>query len=209
MNHENKENEGPAECRITLSSKHLAVASPVFSRMFQLGFKEGSQLATGDLELSLPEDDSDAMLVFLHVIHGRVRSVPRALSLSKLVQLALLADKYDCAEPLGLFVGMWAGNVPGIKPHFTTGGSLLRWLCISWVFKREDFTTLTALAQKTSERLLVADDLVIPDRVLGKSWVTFLQCRLLIVTSRDQSKPASRFVRNLQKDQVNSAPLLR
>ena len=85
-------------CPIKVSSGTLAAVSPVFCRMFRAGFKEGNQLKRGCLELALPDDHADASLTLVQVIHCKFRQVSRKMDLSRLTEIALLIDKYDCLE---------------------------------------------------------------------------------------------------------------
>jgi hypothetical protein len=59
-----------------VSSKHLIMVSPVFKAMLQRdNFREGQQLGnTGSVEIPLPDDDSDAFLIILDIVHGMVCS---------------------------------------------------------------------------------------------------------------------------------------
>ena len=154
--------------RVLVSPNHLALASPVFSRLFQVGFKEGTELSkTKSLELPLPDDDSDALLILLEIFHGRYRQVPRQVSLDQLAAIAILVDKYDCLESAELFFPHWRASVapdlPVIVDH-----SFMRWLCVAYVFRLEEFRALTATAQKCSDGPLSAENLVIPYGVLGQ-----------------------------------------
>ena len=76
---------GSDTVRFPVSSNHLRLASPVFKALLQTGFIEGDQLrANGSLELTLPDDDPDAMLVLLNIIHGYFRNVPHSFNLGQL-----------------------------------------------------------------------------------------------------------------------------
>ncbi|KAJ5041066.1 uncharacterized protein L3040_005621 [Drepanopeziza brunnea f. sp. 'multigermtubi'] len=67
----------PRKVEMLVSSKHLALVSPVFKAMFRPGFKEGHELSTtGKLNLPLDDDDPTAWEVILNIIHCRLEYVP-------------------------------------------------------------------------------------------------------------------------------------
>lgn len=79
---EEEEEETTKEVELLVSAKHLMLASPVFKAMFKHNFLEGETLrSTGKVEVSLPDDDRSAMEIILNIIHGRVRQVPREITL--------------------------------------------------------------------------------------------------------------------------------
>ncbi len=92
--------EYPCEMfHVRVSSKHLILASPVFKRILQPSFKEGQEVSSqGYIELPLPDDDPAPLLILLHLIHGRIRKVPRTVDLGMLTNLAILVDKYELLE---------------------------------------------------------------------------------------------------------------
>lgn len=94
------ENEQPqAVLKIRASSKHLSLACPQFTRTLHSGFQESHSLhEKGHLTLEIDNWDPAAFLVLMLILHGRTRPVPRRLSLSKLVDFAILVDYYECYE---------------------------------------------------------------------------------------------------------------
>ena len=158
---------------VRVSSKHLTLASRVFKRMLQARFKEGLELhSKGSAELPLPDDDPAALLILLNLIHGKTRKVPRKVKLSRMTELAILVDKYELFDSVELWVDHWVRHLQGTVP-VALGGDLLLWMCISWVFKRADiFKRLTKIAQLEREGLLEADQLPIPQSVLGTRLAT-------------------------------------
>ncbi|KAL8857853.1 MAG: hypothetical protein Q9178_005609 [Gyalolechia marmorata] len=162
--------EHPCEIfHVRVSSKHLILASPVFKRMLQASFKEGQQLSSqGHTELSLPDDDPAALLVLLHLIHGRIRMVPRTVDLGKLTNLAILIDKYELLEITEMIMDHWIQGLESDIPLSFTN-DLLPWMCVSWVFKKpEIFEKVTRVAQLESEGNLQANQLPIPQSVLDQ-----------------------------------------
>ena len=172
--------EYPCEMfHVRVSSKHLILASPVFKRMLQPSFKEGQQLSSqGHTELPLPDDDPAALLVLLHLIHGRIRKVLRTVELGMLTNLAKQVDKYELLETTEMIKDHWIQGLESDIPLSFTN-DLLPWMCISWVFRKpEIFSKVTKVAQLESEGILEANQLPIPQSVLGifltisKQWDT-------------------------------------
>ena len=85
---------------IQVSSKVLSLASPVFAAMLGPRFAEGQALPatkpSSPITLTLPEDDSEAMVWFCQTIHFE-RQLDPELSLPLLAKLATLCDKYDAS----------------------------------------------------------------------------------------------------------------
>lgn len=93
--------EEPLTVNLVVSSKALALASPVFKTMFSGQFKEGidlaqAQAASQRYQLDLPEDNAEAMEILCNIIHAKMDRVPDLPSASCLADLAILADKYQC-----------------------------------------------------------------------------------------------------------------
>ena len=83
-----------------VSSKVLMLASPVFKAMFSRGFLEGSTSRSPQhpLELPLPSDAPDALEIIFHVQHFTSGRVFPQLKLDLHLEVAQLADKYDCVH---------------------------------------------------------------------------------------------------------------
>ena len=139
--------ELPAEVRLLVSSRHMRLVSPVFKAMLQSGnFKEGRELSSaGKVEVSLPDDDPDAFIIIMDIIHGRNRRVPKVIDMETLIRIAMLVDKYQMVEAVEAFSDMWIEKLKRDMPpdHYQpveTG----QWLGISWVFgKGEEFKVVT------------------------------------------------------------------
>ena len=159
----NKENESPGDgsimskamdvlqrdpaATLRVSSKHLMLASRVFKKMLQAGFQEGQTLLKdGHVELALYDDDPIALEIFLNTIHGRFRNVPESVDLKTLTQIAIFANKYDCAETFLLLMKTWCNALQATIPK-TICEDLLRWMCINQIFGRSvEMVELTRIA---------------------------------------------------------------
>ena len=131
-----------------MSSKHLTLVSGPFRTMFQNdSFREGQQLkAEGRATIRLPEDNADAMVILLNVIHHRYENVPREpLSISLLYQLGLLIDKYGMGKVISLLAESWTTE---LGSYFTANDSKTRaqLLCVDYTF---DLPVLFHEATKT------------------------------------------------------------
>lgn len=161
--------DGDQEVRIRVSSKHLTLASRVFKSMLQPGFLEGDQLRSQNLaKLLLPGDNPAAMLVLSNLIHGKNRQVPLKVKFSMMTELAILVDKYELLEITEIFLDSWFRNLETNK-SLGFSKDLLPWMCISWVFNKEDiFEHVTKLAQFECEGPTEMCGFPIPSSVLSK-----------------------------------------
>jgi BTB/POZ domain len=97
----------PTEIRV--SSSHLSVASPIFKALLSTGFAEGEAFkATGFIKISLPDDNTEAMVVLMKAIHGKFFQIPQALEFDTLKNVTVLIDKYDLHEAVYLLKRTWA-----------------------------------------------------------------------------------------------------
>lgn len=97
-----------------VSSHILSESSPVFRRMFATDspFLEGQLLSDAQTTgvkpaFSLPEDDPDALLIILRILHLKHSSLPANVGFETMVELAILADKYELVEALQFWVAKW------------------------------------------------------------------------------------------------------
>ncbi len=160
------------EVHMLVSSKHLMLASPVFKAMLQHNnFKEGDTLrSSGQVKVPLPDDDPTSLKILLDIVHGRVRAVPRQVTLKIMTELSVLVDKYQMLEVVELYVEVWMNTLKTSVPMFFTA-DLLAWLSISWVFGLADiFTQISRIAMRGSTDLFGAHEshLPIPQPVFGK-----------------------------------------
>ncbi|MCJ1397827.1 hypothetical protein MMC11_001023 [Xylographa trunciseda] len=101
--------------KLLVSSRILSMVSPVFAAMLNSQFKEGLHNVTPGIshKVSLPDDDAIAFEIICNVIHYRHKHVPIDPSLEQLVNIAVIADKYELREPLFGYSVVWLQS--GIK----------------------------------------------------------------------------------------------
>jgi hypothetical protein len=96
---------------IQASSSHLVMASPVFRAMLKGNFAEGKALTmTGAIKLALPDDNGEATLVLMNIIHGKFFSVPQNATISLLAEIAILVDKYQLHEVVHRHCTLWMSS---------------------------------------------------------------------------------------------------
>ena len=106
---------------LLVSSAILSLISPVFQNMFSAtsGFSEAVAFrapgAPRPFPIHLPDDDGNAFAVLANIAHHRVEAVPSRPSTQLLVQIAVLADKYDCAAALMPYGVLWLQRATSSK----------------------------------------------------------------------------------------------
>ena len=138
--------------RFQVNSQSLCLASSVFRVMFgsNAHFKEGEALrnrgaSSPPIDITLGDDDPKALALLLRIAHHQYDWVPRTLSGDQLYEVAIVCDKYDMRQVLGLWLDQWipvdtkcGGNIGGDK-----------WLFIAYAFGSE------ALFTKLSKELIL------------------------------------------------------
>ncbi|KAF3312750.1 hypothetical protein TWF173_006971 [Orbilia oligospora] len=121
------------------TSAAIRNASDVFNRMLDPdnGFcalpvdtDVGRQLRV----LSLPDDQAEAMLIILKIIHYETKSISKTLSYQLLVELAVVCDKYDCARIVHPWPDTWIPNLINARDHDLSKVGQEDWLLIGHIF---------------------------------------------------------------------------
>ena len=122
--------------RIRVSSKVLALVSPVFTAMLQSGFKEsvGAGITPATPTIPLPEDDSQAFTLLARVIHHQLDHVPLELDIISLEKLACLCDKYGCTIAMVFCGTLWLERCTRVAQ----GVELNRLLLVSYLLDLPD-----------------------------------------------------------------------
>ncbi|KJY02088.1 hypothetical protein TI39_contig260g00003 [Zymoseptoria brevis] len=104
--------------KFLVSTAVIKRASPVFKAMLGLRFREG-QLKTLPLEVECPEDHWAGMRLMLQLLHNCASCVdgemPTFAALECFAFMAILADKYQCIEPLSLQVDGVLSNASSLR----------------------------------------------------------------------------------------------
>ena len=155
---------------IRVSSMHLMVASPYFRRALKSDWKESTLLRTQNhVRLDQKDGDLEAMLILMNMIHGRVRSVPKTISLEILARIAILVDYYECHEVVEHFSDMWIADLKNSMPKRFSRDAVL-WICISSVFRQPaSFQESTSLALNYSKGPVTTLGLPLMSKVMGKT----------------------------------------
>lgn len=157
------------------------LVSPVFKAMFRYpnGFKEGKKLhTTGLINVPLPDDNPDAFLLLVNIIHCLDTEVPLVINLQSLCDFAVLVDKYQMHDAVAIISSIWIDALMGESYFYGVNDDrVLIWLCIAWVFKLDIsfryFTRLLIVQVKKPLSTRLRDygvDLPIPDKVVGTSF---------------------------------------
>ncbi|KAL6715638.1 hypothetical protein ACLMJK_006599 [Lecanora helva] len=95
---------------IRVSSKILSIASPVLAAMLGPKYAEGNTLSTtGSLELTLPEDDPEAMVWVCNIVH--LKQSFTHISVALMEKIAVTCDKYDMSGALSVWGEAWLSHI--------------------------------------------------------------------------------------------------
>lgn len=157
------------EMRMRASSRHLSLASPVFSAMLDGPWKESIPDSQSSRRIVTSEWDTEAFLILLDIIHGHHRDVPRSVSLEMLGNISVLVDYYNCHEVTEIFVDIWIQDLEKSLPT-SYGKASTIWLSISWVFSKASiFEKMTEVTIHGCLGPVNTMNLPIPARILSES----------------------------------------
>ena len=154
------------DIEVRVSSKHLALVSPVFRALFSSAFQEGSRLREAyTVTVPLPEDFVCGMVVLLKVLHldfGQTKMSP-----SLLMQIALMADKYDIASRIVYWSRLWCAEIDKyIPPKWDE--SVISWISLFSMLKIVDLKErMAVIARGYITETTSFGDLPIQD-IIGK-----------------------------------------
>ncbi|GFF30987.1 hypothetical protein IFM46972_03089 [Aspergillus udagawae] len=150
-----------------VSSRHLALASPVFSRMFNGNWYEGREIRSEGIAVVVMDIwDVDTTLIIMNIMHGYAPKVPRKVDLDTLAKIAVIVDYYQCRGAVEVFADIWIDQLKGDMPK-TFGKAVLQWICIAWVFRKQtEFSAATRVALVESPGVVQTYGLPIPSRMI-------------------------------------------
>lgn len=127
----------------------MSLASSVWKAMF---CREQWTESTAT-ELSLPEDNVDAMLIALRIAHLKFKDLPseNELSFEAFLDLAVLCDKYDLIQLVRPFVDLHGWAKEHLKSVAMGINYSASWLFICWTFGYEE--SFASLANKLVKRV--------------------------------------------------------
>ena len=99
---------GPDKKQLQVCSSVLSNASKYFRNMFGPHFSEGQDLKADCLkEISMLDDDSNALEIVCNILHLRNDAVPEILSPIEVFNVAVVADKFDCVVAMKYASAHW------------------------------------------------------------------------------------------------------
>ncbi|PVH73882.1 hypothetical protein DL98DRAFT_594572 [Cadophora sp. DSE1049] len=118
------------------SADTLVLASPVWKN-FLFPPWDDDPAPVGEVkekQIDCTEDDGEALLVLLNIVHLNFNAVPSTLEYSTLLQVAVRVDQYDCIKIVRPWLESWMKHEHGesLKPNQEG------WLFIAWVFEPEN-----------------------------------------------------------------------
>ncbi|KIW59466.1 hypothetical protein PV05_03913 [Exophiala xenobiotica] len=141
-----------------VSSRHLILASRVFRAMFNGNFREAAELRSQEVtKVPLPDDNPNAMVILLNIVHGLNGQVPTKISETFFLDIIMLIDKYELYEAAYVFTDIWFGYL--WKWTESPPPRLFHWIHICWVLRRaSEFKSLTQTAILESQSGLGQSD---------------------------------------------------
>ncbi|KAH7302862.1 hypothetical protein B0I35DRAFT_365907 [Stachybotrys elegans] len=99
---------GEQKKQLRVQSQCLSCASKVFRVMFSPPWSDDRNLSADNAkEISLLEDDAQALYIIFCVLHHRNDILPQELSPQQVLQVAIAADKYDVSVALQYVRAQW------------------------------------------------------------------------------------------------------
>lgn len=156
--------------RIKVSSKHLALATPVFKTKLQAGNSRTTKQSDGRTHLQLAEGfDPTAVTIVMNAIHGRGSKIPKSVDIKTLAQIALLVDRFQLFDVLEVYAERWIWKLEDTIPH-AYGEDLVRWVYASHIFRHATvFKTVTEIAATQSSGPIDTFGLPIREKIISKT----------------------------------------
>lgn len=122
--------EQKARRSFIVCSKSLARVSNPFKAMLYGDFAESkSRKQDPNWTVELPEDNSEAFITILYIVHSQFGMVPDIVTRDQLYQITILTDKYDMTEMLRPWAPKWLSYAHSAD-NIYQGDEVLTW--IAW-----------------------------------------------------------------------------
>ncbi|KAF5876279.1 putative btb poz domain-containing protein [Botrytis fragariae] len=122
---------GPEMKRFRVHSLFLKAASKPFVAMFKWERQEGQDLLhqDGPKEIELPADNAAALETILAIIHHQNNEIPRNITASQVLEIAIAADKYDFLDAMKL------ASATFLRSDTTDANDLIRLVTAAYLFR--------------------------------------------------------------------------
>ncbi|TGO23928.1 hypothetical protein BPAE_0117g00230 [Botrytis paeoniae] len=117
--------------RFRVHSLFLKAASKPFVAMFKWEWQEGQDLLHRDSpkEIELPSDNAAALETILAIIHHQNNEIPRNITASQVLEVAIAADKYDFLDAMKL------ASATFLRSDITDANDLMRLVAAAYLFR--------------------------------------------------------------------------
>jgi hypothetical protein len=191
---------GEDKVQLRVSSKVLSLASSVFARMFKSKFREGQSLSnansTGLVVIPLTDEDEDAFTLLCNILHFRMSVIAQTPSLSCLLNLATICDKWDFTEAITPITEQWLRDTD--LSEEASSETLHKLLLVAYVldapvaFSKISWEVVVRHVGPFTNLPAIIDHDLIPNGLLGKIRGSMRYLRIfserLIMLSRTQSE---------------------
>ena len=118
--------------RIPIVGSSLCMTSKVFQAMMR--WKSGGVfIEAKSAEISLPDDNADALVILLQLAHAQSHLVPKELDFERLLEVTILADKYDMMNLIEIYQDTWTKPLLTSEPLL---GTVEQRFFLSWKFRK-------------------------------------------------------------------------
>lgn len=161
---------GPEEKRLRVCSIILKNASKYFTALLGPHFCEGQDIGKSiPKEILLPEENAQSLEVIFNVIHLRNEAVPKSLTSTSILEIAIAADKFDCIVAMQHVSMIWL-NPKGVTDAQEIGRLMTAAYVLDNAEAFSDVTRWIVMHHQKSCLALVDSEIDnwIPWRTLGK-----------------------------------------
>lgn len=145
--------------------------------MFSPRFREGASLnSDSPTQIELPDDPPSAIETICNILHFRHDLVHADLGFDALVNIALVADKYDLSNALGPWREVWLRRLPvmsmGVDGRPERDGREGREIFVRYVFgDKEGFEVTTRTAILWGDAMEGWGCEALPERITGTEFL--------------------------------------